>query len=84
VKQLSPASDAPPPTQTAVIAPVPAADSLVDEHRRHLDVAASWGVPAYVSVLYPYVTADPGTRMPRPRSRPASRSSIASFTASSG
>ena len=64
--------------------PRAAADSLVDEHRRHLDVVASWGVPAYVSVLYPYVTADPGTRMPRPRSRPASRSSIASFTASSG
>jgi 2'-5' RNA ligase superfamily len=55
VKQLSPASDAPPPTQTAVIVPVPDADSLVDEHRRHLDVTASWGVPAHVSVLYPFV-----------------------------
>src|SRR5665811_471565 len=55
VKPLSPASGAPPPTQTAVIVPVPAADSLVDEHRRHLDVAASWGVPAHVSVLYPFV-----------------------------
>ena len=72
------------PRSAGQLGPVPAADSLVDEHRRHLDVAASWGVPAYVSVLYPYVTADPGTRMPRPRSRPASRSSIASFTASSG
>ena len=55
MKQLSPASDAPPPTQTAVIVPVPDTDSLVDEHRRHLDVAASWGVPAHVSVLYPFV-----------------------------
>ncbi len=55
MKHLSPASDAPPPTQTAVIVPVPDADVLVDEHRRHLDMAASWGVPAHVSVLYPFV-----------------------------
>ena len=52
---LSPVPDAPPPTQTAVIVPVPAADPLVDRHRRHLDAAASWGVPAHVSVLYPFV-----------------------------
>jgi 2'-5' RNA ligase len=38
-----------------VIVPVPAADPLVDQHRRHLDAAASWGVPAHVSVLYPFV-----------------------------
>jgi 2'-5' RNA ligase len=55
VPYLSPASDAPPATQTAVIVPVPAADPLVDPHRRHLDAAASWGVPAHVSVLYPFV-----------------------------
>jgi 2'-5' RNA ligase len=55
VPYLSPASDAPPPTHTAVIVAVPAADPLVDEHRRHLDAAASWGVPAHVSVLYPFV-----------------------------
>ena len=52
---LRPTFDAPPPTQTAVIVPVPAADPLVDRHRRHLDAAASWGVPAHVSVLYPFV-----------------------------
>ena len=52
---LSPVSDVPPATQTAVIVPVPAADPLVDRHRRHLDAAASWGVPAHVSVLYPFV-----------------------------
>ena len=52
---LSPASDAPPPTQTAVIVPVPAAEPLVSRHRRHLDAAASWGVPAHVTVLYPFV-----------------------------
>jgi 2'-5' RNA ligase len=55
VPYLSPASDAPPPTHTAVIVPVPAADPLVGRHRRHLDAAASWGVPAHVSVLYPFV-----------------------------
>ncbi|MGV8967963.1 MAG: 2'-5' RNA ligase family protein [Cellulomonas sp.] len=55
MKQLSPASDAPPPTHTAVIVPVPDAGRLVDEHRCQFDVAASWGVPAHVSVLYPFV-----------------------------
>ena len=52
---LSPAADAPPPTQTAVIVPVPAAEPLVDQHRRRFDAAASRGVPAHVTVLYPFV-----------------------------
>lgn len=52
---LSPASDAPPPTQTAIIVPVSAAEPLVGRHRRHLDAASSWGVPAHVTVLYPFV-----------------------------
>lgn len=52
---LSPDPDAPPPTQTAVIVPVPAAEPLIGQHRRHLDAAASWGVPAHVTVLYPFV-----------------------------
>jgi len=55
VQHFSPGANTPPPTHTAVIVPVPAADSLVDDHRRHLDAAASWGVPAHVSVLYPFV-----------------------------
>jgi len=55
VPYLSPAFDAPPPTQTAVIVPVSAAGPLVDEHRRLLDSAAAWGVPAHVTVLYPFV-----------------------------
>ncbi len=42
-------------TQTAVIVPVPAAERVVAEHRRRLDVGASWGVPAHVTVLYPFV-----------------------------
>lgn len=55
VQHLSPAPDAPAPTQTAVIAPVPAAEPLVGELRHHLDAAAAWGVPAHVTVLYPFV-----------------------------
>ena len=55
VPYLSPASDAPAPNQTAVIAAVPVADSLVERHRQHLDAAAAWGVPAHVTVLYPFV-----------------------------
>src|SRR3954454_9518624 len=52
---LVPAPDAPAPTQTALIVPVPAAHAVVVNHRDHLDVAASWGVPAHVTVLYPFV-----------------------------
>ena len=55
VPYLSPASDAPAPTQTAVIAAVPVADSLVGRHRQHLDAGATWGVPAHITVLYPFV-----------------------------
>jgi hypothetical protein len=42
-------------TQTAVLVLVPEAESAVAEHRAHLDVAASWGVPAHLSVVYPFV-----------------------------
>jgi 2'-5' RNA ligase len=31
------------------------ADALVERHRQHLDAAATWGVPAHVTVLYPFV-----------------------------
>jgi len=34
---------------------VPAAEPVVAEHRRRLDPAAAWGVPAHVTVLYPFV-----------------------------
>jgi 2'-5' RNA ligase len=43
-------------TRTAVIVPIESAEFAVAEHRRRLDVAASWGVPAHVSVLYPFVS----------------------------
>ena len=41
--------------QTAVIVPVGAAESVVADHRVRLDRSASWGVPAHVTVLFPFV-----------------------------
>lgn len=55
MQYLRPTADAPAPTQTAVIAPVPEADSVVGAHRQNLDAAAAWGVPAHVTVLYPFI-----------------------------
>lgn len=43
------------PTETAVIVPVPATEPVVAGLRRRLDRAAAWGVPAHVTVLYPFV-----------------------------
>lgn len=34
---------------------VPEAEPVVEQHRRMLDPAAGWGVPAHVTVLYPFV-----------------------------
>lgn len=45
----------PPPTATAVIVPVPDVEAVVARHRRNLDVAAAWGIPAHVTVLSPFV-----------------------------
>jgi 2'-5' RNA ligase len=42
-------------TQSAVIVPVPVVEPFVAEHRRALDRAAAWGVPAHGTVLYPFV-----------------------------
>jgi hypothetical protein len=42
-------------TETAVLVLVPEAEPAVREHRAHLDMAASWGVPAHLSVVYPFV-----------------------------
>jgi 2'-5' RNA ligase len=43
-------------TETAVLVLVPQAEAAVAEHREHLDMAASWGVPAHLSVVYPFVS----------------------------
>ncbi len=42
-------------TRTALVAPVPALDPVVGGHRASLDTAAGWGVPAHVTVLYPFL-----------------------------
>lgn len=43
------------PTQTALIVPIPDAEPAVGRFRASLDRAASWGVPAHVTVLYPFL-----------------------------
>ncbi|GAA3816776.1 2'-5' RNA ligase family protein [Cellulomonas soli] len=48
----------PPATRTAVIVPVPAAEGVVGRHRARLDRAAGWGVPAHITVLYPFLPPD--------------------------
>jgi hypothetical protein len=46
------------PTQTALIVPIPAAENAVGPFRATLDRSASWGVPAHVTVLYPFLPPD--------------------------
>jgi len=41
--------------ETAVLVPVPAAERVVSSHRSRLDGAAGLGVPAHVTVLFPFV-----------------------------
>jgi 2'-5' RNA ligase len=43
-----------PATRTAVIVPVAPAEAVVAEYRRRFDRSASWGVPAHITVLYPF------------------------------
>ncbi len=47
-----------PAKESAVIVPVPEAEAAVGEHRSRLDRAASWGVPAHVTVLFPFLPPD--------------------------
>lgn len=42
-------------TESAVLVTVPAAEAAVARHRERFDRAAGWGVPAHVTVLYPFV-----------------------------
>jgi 2'-5' RNA ligase len=42
-------------TESGVVVAVPEADPVVGPHRLRLDPAAAWGVPAHVTVLYPFV-----------------------------
>jgi hypothetical protein len=41
--------------ESAVLVPVPEAEPVVGRHRARLDRAAAEGVPAHVTVLYPFV-----------------------------
>jgi len=43
------------PNQSALIVAVPEAEPVVAVHRQRLDRAASWGVPAHVTVLSPFL-----------------------------
>ena len=47
--------DAGPGWETALLLPVPAAEPAVSRHRAQLDEAARDGVPAHITVLYPFV-----------------------------
>jgi 2'-5' RNA ligase len=58
VHSLDDPTPPPSPTETAVIVPVPAAERAVGPHRARLDRAAGWGVPAHVTVLYPFLRPD--------------------------
>jgi 2'-5' RNA ligase len=42
-------------SESAVVVAVPEAEHVVGQHRARLDRAAAWGVPAHVTVLYPFV-----------------------------
>lgn len=46
------------PMESALILTVPAADPVVHEHRLALDPAAAAGVPAHITVLYPFKPVD--------------------------
>ncbi len=43
------------PTESAVAIVLPRADAVLGPHRARLDRSAAWGVPAHVTVLYPFV-----------------------------
>lgn len=42
-------------TQSALIVSVPEAEEAVASHRSHFDDAAAWGIPAHVTVLFPFM-----------------------------
>ena len=45
-----------PDWETALLLPVPTAESAVGQHRAKLDQAARDGVPAHITVLYPFLS----------------------------
>jgi hypothetical protein len=51
-----PAPGLPMENESALVVLVPEADSVVSPWRRRLDPPASVGVPAHVTILYPFVS----------------------------
>ena len=47
--------------QTALVVAVPSAEPVVARLRASYDVAAAYGVPAHVTVLYPFLPTTPWT-----------------------
>jgi 2'-5' RNA ligase len=45
----------PPPAQSALIVPVPQAEAVVADLRARHDASAALGVPAHITVLFPFV-----------------------------
>ena len=41
--------------ESAILIKVPQVESLVGKYRRDLDPSAEWGVPAHVTLLYPFL-----------------------------
>ena len=52
---MDPVPPSPVASESAVLVPVPEAERVVIGHRARFDRAATWGVPAQVTVLYPFV-----------------------------
>jgi hypothetical protein len=52
---MDPVASVPLTPQSAVLVPVPEAEHAVSRHRARLDRSAAWGVPAHVTVLYPFL-----------------------------
>jgi 2'-5' RNA ligase len=45
--------DEQPPTETAILVPIPDGEPVLGRYRAALDQAAGWGVPAHMTILYP-------------------------------
>jgi 2'-5' RNA ligase len=51
-------SEPAPPLESALLVPVPEAEPCVQKHRFRHDSVALRGVPAHITVLYPFMTPD--------------------------
>ena len=43
------------PVESAILVKVPELESVVERHRRTLDPSEKWGIPAHVTLLYPFL-----------------------------